>query len=170
MEQQETSFAHDDNSLTSRFERALHVTTHNLGPSLISRMDLGLTPGQLLMLYFIRKQSRCTVSLLAEKMEVNPSAITVMLDRLEHHQLVRRKRDDSDRRIVVVSLTENGTKELLRVWEVRKRILQYCLAQFGADEMQSFVNTLEQLASISSAMDVLLIAGLKTQDDATEDK
>ena len=170
MEQHEETFGRDAGTLTSRFERAWHVTTHNLGPSLIGRMELGLTAGQLLMLYFVRQQERCTVSQLADKMEVNPSAITVMLDRLEHHQLVSRARDESDRRVVIVSLTERGSEELTRVWELRKRVLQHCLMQLNADELPSFVHTLERLASISSAMNVLEVAGLEHKDKNPDDE
>ena len=93
-------------SLTERFDKSLHVLMQHLGPQLISRTQLDLTPGQVFMLHLIRNESLCSVSKLAEKMEVAPSAITVMLDRLENHGFVSRKRDTSDRRVVIIELTE----------------------------------------------------------------
>jgi MarR family transcriptional regulator, organic hydroperoxide resistance regulator len=149
----------DIDSLTERFDKALFITMQNLGPQLISRIQSGLTPGQVFILHFIQKESRCSVSKLAEKMEVNPSAITVMLDRLENHGFVIRTRDKNDRRVVAVELTESGDKTLKQVLNVRKQIMQHCLTQINPDELDSFVQTFEKLATISAAMDIKAIIG-----------
>ncbi|RIV26449.1 MarR family transcriptional regulator [Alicyclobacillaceae bacterium I2511] len=139
--------------LTERFDAALHVMIQNLGPQLITHSHLGLTPGQVFMLYFIRQEHPCTISKLAERLEVNPSAITVMLDRLESFGYAVRIRDKNDRRVVIAQLTESGGEALNRVLYVRKHILQYCLAQISPIELDSFVQTLEKLSNISKAMD-----------------
>ena len=144
-------------SWTERFERALHTTMHNLGPELITRAQSKLTPGQCFMMYFIREKDRCTVSSLSEKMEVNPSAITVMLDRLENHGFVTRSRDQQDRRVVIVELTKAGEQALDAVMNIRKRILEHCLCQLSPDELESFLTTLEKIASVSASMDVKTI-------------
>lgn len=145
--------------LTERFGSALYVMIQNLGPQLITRSQLGLTQGQVFMLHFIRQEHPCTISKLAERIEVNPSAITVMLDRLESHGYAVRIRDKHDRRVVIAQLTEAGEAALNRVLDVRKHILQHCLAQLPPGESDSFVQTLEKLADISSAMDLKTIIG-----------
>lgn len=147
--------------LTEKFDAALHVMMQNLGPQLIARAQLGLTPGQVFMLHFIRQETQCSVSRLAEKLEVNPSAITVMLDRLENHGFAVRIRDKSDRRVVLVRLTDPGNEALDQVLTVRKQIMQHCLAQIDPDELVAFVETLEKLATISSGMDIKSIIGLE---------
>ena len=139
--------------LTERFDSALYVMIQNLGPQLIARSHLGVTPGQVFMLHFIRREHPCTISKLAERLEVNPSAITVMLDRLEGFGYAVRIRDKNDRRVVIAQLTESGEEALNRVLDVRKQILQYCLAQLSPVELDSFVQTLEKLSTISAAMD-----------------
>jgi len=146
--------------LTERFDASLFVTIQNLGPHLISRAQLSLTPGQVFMLHFIRQVNQanhCTVSKLAEKMEVNPSAITVMMDRLENHEFIVRLRSQKDRRIVTVQLTELGNQALDQVLSVRKEVMQHCLKQLSAAELSSFVETLEKLSKISAAMDIKTI-------------
>jgi DNA-binding MarR family transcriptional regulator len=142
-----------------RFERALHTTMHNLGPELIKRAQTDLTPGQCFMMYFIREKDRCTVTSLSETMEVNPSAVTVMLDRLESHGFVSRSRDREDRRVVIVELTEAGEQALETVMNMRKRVVQHCLGQLSPDELESFLSTLEKVASVSASMDVKTILG-----------
>ncbi len=144
-------------SAAERFDAALFVTMQNLGPQLISRAQQALTPGQVFMLHFISKEQPCSVSKLAEKMEVNPSAITVMLDRLESNGFVVRVRDTADRRVVNVQLTKDGVTELADVMKVRTRITQHCLSQIEPDQLEGFLQIFEQLARISAAMDIKAI-------------
>jgi MarR family transcriptional regulator, organic hydroperoxide resistance regulator len=152
-------------SLTERFDKSLIVLMQNLGPQLISRTQLDLTPGQVFMLHLIRNESFCSVSKLAEKMEVAPSAITVMLDRLENHGFVSRTRDTSDRRVVIIELTAAGDQKLNHVLEVRKKILQHCFAQMDANELIPFIQSLEKLSSISQKMKIKEVIGLSTEGE-----
>lgn len=140
--------------LTDRFHEALTVMMQNLGPQLITRAQLELTPGQAFMLNFIKKNGQLTVSSLADKMEVAPSAITVMLDRLEKRKFVLRVRDQRDRRVVLVLLTEEGHRALGRVINLRKRAIQQCLEKISLDELAIFVKTLEKLSDISQTVDI----------------
>lgn len=144
----------DIDFVTERFDAALFITLQNLGPHLIARAQFSLTPGQVFMLRFIQQNCDCNVSKLADKMEVNPSAITVMLDRLESHGFVTRTRDGNDRRVVITHITESGERALEEVMRVRKQILQHCLVQINPDELELFVHTLETIATISTSMDI----------------
>lgn len=144
----------DIDLVTERFDAALFLTLQNLGPQLIARAQFSLTQGQVFVLHFIQQNRDCNVSKLADKMEVNPSAITVMLDRLENRGFVVRKRDSNDRRVVITHITESGEKALKEVMRVRKQIIQHCLVQVNPDELDSFVRTLERIAMISTSMDI----------------
>lgn len=141
-------------ALTESFQKALFILLQNLGPQLINRAQIGLTAGQVFMLHLIQKENQCSVSKLAGKMEVAPSAITVMLDRLESHNYVSRTRDKADRRVVIIELTDDGKKKLEHVLEVRKQIMQLCLTQLEPGELTSFVQSLEKLASFAQTMDI----------------
>lgn len=109
------------------------------------------------MLHFIDQQGHCSVSKLADKMEVNPSAITVMLDRLEGHQFVMRSRNQADRRVVTVSVTEEGKKALAKVMSARKKIMSFCLSQLPQEELSTLIESLERLAMVSSNLDIKVI-------------
>jgi MarR family transcriptional regulator, organic hydroperoxide resistance regulator len=151
-------------SWTERFDRALHTTMQHLGPQFILHTKTGLTPGQFFMLYFIEKEGLCTASRLAEVFEVKPSAITVMLDRLEAHGFVVRKRDQHDRRVVLIELTEKGNATLHYVIQLRNQVLEHCFQQLEPTEIESVVCTLEKLADISSATDLKsLLESLPTE-------
>jgi MarR family transcriptional regulator, organic hydroperoxide resistance regulator len=144
-------------SMTERFNKSLFVLMQNLGPQLISRAQLGLTPGQVFMLKFIMQESGCSVSKLAEKMEVAPSAITVMLDRLENNGFVSRTRDIADRRVVIIELTASGEEKLNHVLTERNQIIQHCLKQLEPTELDSFILSLEKIASFTQSIEIKTI-------------
>lgn len=149
----------DIDSLTERFDKSMLALKQNLGQQFISRVQIGLTPGQVFMLHFIRKIGSCSVSTIAEKMEVAPSAITVMLDRLENNGFVCRKRDQADRRVVIIEITEAGEEKLNYVLEKRKKILQHCFTQMEPHQLVSLIQSMEKLASIAETMDIKEIIG-----------
>ena len=140
--------------LAERFDKSMIVLKQNMGPQLTNRTQLGLTPGQVFMLHFIRKESQCNVSLLADKMEVAPSAISVMLDRLENQGLVSRTRNKADRRVVIITLTEEGKRKLNEVLEVRRKILHHCFKQMEPDHLNTLIESLEKLSSIVQVMEI----------------
>jgi DNA-binding MarR family transcriptional regulator len=78
----------------------------------------GLSYAQMRTLFRIDEKDETTVGELARLAEVTPATITGMLDGLERHGIVTRRRSEEDRRVVIVTLTDEG-RSLLR--EKRKR-------------------------------------------------
>ena len=72
--------------------------------------QLGLTYPQYIAIIALWEENRQTVKGLSEKLFLEPSTITPMLQRLEAMGYVRRIRDDEDERSVRVSLTEQGRR------------------------------------------------------------
>jgi MarR family transcriptional regulator, 2-MHQ and catechol-resistance regulon repressor len=71
---------------------------------------LGLTPPQFYVLATIGYAGGLPFGEIGAKMMVTVSNLTGIVDRLEEKKLVSRKRDDTDRRVVHVVLTERGVK------------------------------------------------------------
>ena len=69
---------------------------------------LELTALQWEPLLLLHLQRADTVAALARESQVNCSAMTRMLDRLEEKQLLERRRSVTDRRVVHLALTEKG--------------------------------------------------------------
>lgn len=72
----------------------------------------GLTHVQIPILMTLLKQGSMTVSQLGRTLEIGSSNITPLCKRLESMQLVTRKRDQYDQRVVFVTITDHA-KELL---------------------------------------------------------
>jgi MarR family transcriptional regulator, 2-MHQ and catechol-resistance regulon repressor len=71
---------------------------------------LGLTPPQFYVLATIGYAGGLPFGEIGAKMMVTVSNLTGIVDRLEEKKVVSRKRDENDRRVVHVVLTEKGTK------------------------------------------------------------
>ncbi len=71
---------------------------------------VGLTPPQFYVLATIGYAGGLPFGEIGAKMMVTVSNLTGIVDRLEEKKLVLRKRDENDRRVVHVVLTEKGAK------------------------------------------------------------
>lgn len=71
---------------------------------------VGLTPPQFYVLATIGYAGGLPFGEIGTKMMVTVSNLTGIVDRLEDKKLVLRKRDDHDRRVVYVLLTDKGAK------------------------------------------------------------
>ncbi|WP_409344853.1 MarR family transcriptional regulator [Paenibacillus sp. MBLB4367] len=122
----------------------------NVFQSLLAKQQLELTMPQFYMLYLINEQEPCKLTRLAEQMEVKPSAITVMLDRLVQSGQVMRSSDDKDRRVVLVQLTDKGREAFEQARRIRREMMQRLLAHFDLPELEAFTNSLEKIARLAA--------------------
>lgn len=68
----------------------------------------GLTAPQLLLLREISATNGITASAVAQNITLSPATVSNIIDRLEQRELISRTRSTSDKRRVVLSLTEKG--------------------------------------------------------------
>jgi MarR family transcriptional regulator, organic hydroperoxide resistance regulator len=82
-------------------ERRLRGREKKCGPG-------DLTTSQVRALFKIDIEGETTAGDLAKSADLSPASVTAMLDHLERDGIVARRRADHDRRVVMVSLTEEG--------------------------------------------------------------
>ncbi len=70
--------------------------------------NLNITPVQALALGFLNEEDRITASELGKKTELDSATLTGILDRLEAARLIERHDNPSDRRSILIHLTESG--------------------------------------------------------------
>lgn len=128
-----------------RFHTAMESFKRKIMQDFTSRLQFGLTPPQFYMLHLIRDKGPCKVTALADLMEVKPSAITVMIDRLASRGFARRRHDDKDRRVVLIEITEQGLQVLAQTDLVRRQMLAQLFEKIDTNEAEQFLNTLEKL-------------------------
>jgi DNA-binding MarR family transcriptional regulator len=70
----------------------------------------GLNHSQLRALFVLERhpEIEMTAGDLARGADLNPASVTAMLDQLQGHGIVERRRSDQDKRICMISLTDKG--------------------------------------------------------------
>jgi len=89
---------------------------------------VGLTPPQFYVLATIGYAGGLPFGEIGAKMMVTVSNLTGIVDRLEEKKLVARKRDENDRRVVHVVLTERGAK----VYKSTIPLFETCVSEIFA--------------------------------------
>ena len=96
-------FFKSQNELSTLFTRALEVVLS----------DEGITMPQVFTLKALKENGGlCRMSDLAATRFHTPAAMTGIVDRLIHRELVERRSDASDRRVILLTLTALGTAKL----------------------------------------------------------
>jgi DNA-binding MarR family transcriptional regulator len=127
----------------------LSFSVHRKGESLI-REQIGsdLTNDQQYTLRYISQVGSCTSTELAEKFDVKKSAITAIINRMWEKGLIQRTRDENDRRVVYLTLTEKGNELYSKSEERVYKLVESFIKQFDPKEIQQFIQTYEKLNQI----------------------
>jgi MarR family transcriptional regulator, organic hydroperoxide resistance regulator len=132
-----------------RLETSFYTTMRTLGPEISDHLEEGLTGDQFFILQIIEKKGRVISSELAEEFRVKPSAITAMIDRMIKNDFVTRERDEKDRRVVYIKMTEKGKQSFEKSEKKRIEIIERYMSQLEREELESLVSIYEKLAKIA---------------------
>ncbi|EOS58549.1 MULTISPECIES: MarR family winged helix-turn-helix transcriptional regulator [Paenibacillus] len=141
----------DLDNYIDRIESVWTRSFRKVKSELMHHQELGLTGPQFHTLMLIAKKSNCNVSYLADKLEVKPSAITVMVDRLVQSGFVERRHDEQDRRAVLLSVTERGAEVLAEARKKSREVLKTHLSVLSQQELEMMITILEKLSNNSKA-------------------
>ncbi|WP_379129417.1 MarR family winged helix-turn-helix transcriptional regulator [Paenibacillus sp. sgz500958] len=104
---------------SSDFSKIWHKIMKDYKLYMETKLAPTLTDAQLTVLELLQEHDVMKPSDLAPHLATSPAAVTMLLDRMEKHGLIGRERDGGDRRIVWISITENGKKETERGLKIR---------------------------------------------------
>lgn len=107
-----------------------------------------LTSDQHYTLRYIYQAGSCNSSELAEVFDVKKSAITAIINRMWEKGLIQRTRDEDDRRIVYLTLTDKGNELYLKVEQRIHKLVESLISQFDQSEISQFIETYEKLNDI----------------------
>lgn len=107
-----------------------------------------LTEGQLNVLELMLQHQPMKPSDLLQYLATTPAAITTLLDRMERNELIERTRDEHDRRIVWVSVSEKGKAEAERGTTIRTQMIEQSLDRISSHNQQLLVYLLGKVANL----------------------
>ncbi|SDW60511.1 DNA-binding transcriptional regulator, MarR family [Paenibacillus sp. CF384] len=133
--------------VSAEFARLWMKMTKEWKSHLEEELAPGLTEGQLSVLELLLVHQPMKPSDLLGYLETTPAAITTLLDRMERGGLVVRNRDESDRRIVWVTVTDKGQVEAARGIAIRDAYISEALDRISSHNQQLLVYLLGKVAN-----------------------
>ncbi|WP_026905612.1 MarR family winged helix-turn-helix transcriptional regulator [Paucisalibacillus globulus] len=134
--------------LVERYQTAINQVYRRVNGILKDKMHSDITTDQFSTLHFIFKHSKCTSTDIAHEFGVGKSAVTAQINRLDEKGLIVRERDENDRRVVYLSVTDKGTDFVNYTEKAIFEILGSYLKSFEKEEIYTFIHSLEKLAKI----------------------
>ncbi|RME10356.1 MAG: MarR family transcriptional regulator [Ardenticatenia bacterium] len=105
----------------------------------------GITLPQFLALAYMVKERQCAMNQLAEATQQDAATMTGVVDRLERLNLVERRRNPLDRRVVFVIPTERALELVQEVYAAHNVLIAKLFESFEDDELQTLVALLNRL-------------------------
>ncbi|MCD6578370.1 MarR family transcriptional regulator [bacterium] len=126
-------------SLNRNFNRTLRHKFHGL------MQDSGFTFPQLSVISILAKSGEQKVSDISEKMGLSDSTVSGILDRLEQKEILERKRDKDDRRVVKIYLSKGSQKIYQEFHRKRGEYFTHLLKELSEQEIKDIIKGLEIL-------------------------
>lgn len=109
---------------------------------------ISLSKPEILALESIFKHQELIMSRLARNLNIGFSQATKIIDHLFEKKLVRRERNQEDRRIVKVELTKNG-KEIVLVYQKEKKdVFGKILKVLSSEDQENLISILDKIANM----------------------
>ncbi len=114
----------------------------------------GLTVPQLVCLSAIAKDGPMSSIELSQQVQLSPSTVVGILDRLQKMELIKRERNATDRRLVMLSLTERGTKVVSGAPSPLQDDMTRALKNLPDSEQEVIARSLARVVDLMQAQDI----------------
>src|SRR5690606_15501313 len=104
-----------------------------------------VTPPQFVAMQWLLEEGSMTIGELSKKMYLAFSTTTDLIARMEKNNLVKRVRDERDRRVVRVHLLDEGIRIIDEVIKKRQTYLQEILHGFSDEDIRTLQSNLRKL-------------------------
>lgn len=112
-------------------------------------VDQDISGPQLVLLELLRSRGPQKISVLAEHMYVTVGNVTLLADRLHKAHLIERERSETDRRVVLLSLTAEGDALVERTRAIRNRVFSRYFGALNPEELEHFGRLIEKMLAAS---------------------
>lgn len=131
-----------------KLARGLNAVQARVIPPL--QKDYGLTESQFAVLEALHHLGPLSQGQLCSKILRSGSNVTTVVDNLERDKLVRRERDEDDRRVQIVSLTERGRSLVVSALPVHVGRLTTLMSALTKDEQRELGRLCRKLGTAAA--------------------
>lgn len=122
----------EDSSLQ---ELLMEITRRYTGRCFGQFMEIGIYPGQVPILGFLKEHDGYSPKELAERMHVKPPTVTVTVQRLEKAGMVFRRQDEKDQRVTRIYLSPKGHEVMEKAEKAVKEYEKLLFEDFSEAEL-----------------------------------
>jgi DNA-binding MarR family transcriptional regulator len=127
--------------------------------------ESGLTGPQLLVMQLIGNHGEITSGAIAREVSLSQATVTSILDRLERKGMLKRERSTTDKRKVMVSLTEQGSKALEKSPTLMQESFIRSFNQLEDWEQSLILSSLQRVSDMMNATDLDAAPLLDSSDE-----
>ncbi|MBE1441885.1 MarR family winged helix-turn-helix transcriptional regulator [Paenibacillus sp. OAS669] len=135
----------NNNEALEQFITHMQTINRHLRSKVFDQQPDSLTRVQWLLLRHLHRNGTRTIGQLAVHLDVRPSTMSQMIDRLEKSRLVFRESSQPDARVKNVALTEQGKDLIRRTEALWIEALNDSFNQFTKQEQSELIGYMERL-------------------------
>lgn len=121
------------------------ITRHLAGKCVNQLGSFGVHPSQIPFIMVLHGCDGCSQKEMAEFLEIKPPTVNVSIQRLEKSEIVYRRRDEEDQRIMRVFLTEKGKEIIAEIQDSMSAAERAMFTNFSDAELCLLRRFLEQI-------------------------
>jgi len=137
---------HNWNDIVDRILNSYNAISKSINPANLYKIEL--TSSQIKVLATFTERDCYSMTELSQMLSVTLPTMTAMIDRLIQSGLVKRERDERDRRVVLVRLTGDGKKVISNLMEIRKQEIEKVLRTLEHEDVEVFLDSIESVAKL----------------------
>jgi DNA-binding MarR family transcriptional regulator len=105
------------------------------------------------VLKMLERQGPLPISVMGKQLAIAKQNMTTLVDKLMGAELVERRKDAADRRIVQIVITPHGTRFLQQSRMALKRIIRKNLSELSAEDVRSLDTAFRTIRSVVSKLE-----------------
>ena len=131
----------DDDRLIYLTSMAQQTLMYNTNAALL-KGGLKVTTAQAGILFFLKQKDMCMMSEIGQVFNIDNSAVTRLIDRLEKNGFVKRQVPPENRRAILISITPEGLEEEKKAQMIIRAINGKIKVGFTAEEVAAYTKIL----------------------------
>ena len=117
------------------------------GEAVITEEFKDITNNDMHIIEAIGIEAPRNMSVIAQKLHVTVSTLTINMNGLEKKGYICRERSQKDKRVVYVTLTDNGRKAFYHHQDFHKKMIKAIVKDLNEQEIEILYSSLENLSS-----------------------
>lgn len=106
---------------------------------------MNLTLPQVNLLILLEREGKTKMSDFAEILCTSPGNLSILCDKLLDKGLIDRERDDVDRRMVYLQLSEEGKRMAIPIREAKDALVERAMSGIDADELGGLIKIYKKI-------------------------